>query len=614
MQKKPNIVFRIIRLLWSIINNTRKLLLNLLVFGLIIAFIGVIASQDKTVTPAQNAALVINIQGTLVDQKEAINPIDQLTQDAYGQPKQLETLLSDVLTAINHATTDSNIKMLVIDSSGMAKGSLAKLQDIGKAITTFKESNKPVYAVGGSYNQAQYYLASYADKILMNNKGMVSIEGFARYRIYHQELFEKLKINSHIFRVGTYKSALEPYLRNDMSTAAKTANQSWLNDLWQSYVNDVAEQRNITPQAFDINATAYLAAVEAANGNITQVAVDLGLVDVVDNNINLTKLLVDIVGESKNKLSYNKISLNNYLALISPQLPQDKSANIAIIVAKGTILNGHQPKGTIGGSSTSMLLRKARLNEDIKAVVLRIDSGGGSAYASEQIRNEVIALQAAGKPVIASMGSVAASGGYWIAANADQIIAQPTTITGSIGIFGMINTFEDSLASIGIHTDGVATKKFAGITVTRDLPIEFKQLMQSYIEHGYGEFLTLVSEARNLSIEEVDSIAQGRVWSGAKAKELGLVDQLGDLNTAITEAAKIAKLENYTTRVLEKQLTPMQELYRDLLQGAVSSLDLEPRRPSAIAQLLANVDSQLSQLSEFDDPQHLYLYCLECEQ
>lgn len=612
MQPKRNILIRAISFLWSVINNTRKLILNLLVFGFFIIVI-VALNQDKEIQSPQNAALVINIQGSLVEQKRPSDPLDQIFKDSYEQAKDAETLVSDVIRAIETAQTDDSIKMLVIDSSQMAWGSLTKLQAIGKAISEFKASDKPVYAIGGGFNQAQYYLASFADKILMNNKGMVSIDGFSRYRIYHKELLEKLKVNAHVFRVGTFKSALEPFLRNDMSMAAKTANKSWLNDLWNAYVKDVSAQRNLTPEQFDISIKDYLVAVKHANGSFAQAALALGLVDTVDSNLAILKELVDVVGQSKNKLSYNKVAMIDYLAQQDVMAPRNDNANIAIVVAKGQILNGHQPVGTIGGASTSLLLRKARLDDDIKAVVLRIDSGGGSAYASEQIRTEVIALQQAGKPVIASMGSVAASGGYWIAANADKIIAQPTTITGSIGIFGMITTFERSLESIGVYTDGVGTKELSGVSITRDLPVGFKELMQAHVEHGYAQFIQLVSAARGLSLEDVDAIAQGRVWSGIKAQEFGLVDELGGLDLAIAAAADLAKLDDYSTKVIAKELTPMQQLYRDILKGSISTLGIEPRPATALSKLFGEVEQSLSIFSKFDDPQNTYLFCIACQ-
>ena len=613
MSDKPNLFMRIITFVWRVINNTRKLFLNILFFVILVAIFAS-AGKDQAVTAPENSALVLNIQGNLVEQKQPTNPLDEISQDVYGQEKESETLVSDVIKAINYAKNDHNIKLLVINSGGMTWGSLAKLQEIGQALEAFKESEKQIFAVGGGYSQAQYYLASYADKIFMNHKGNVSLDGYSRYRLYHKGLLDKLKINSHIFRVGTFKSALEPYLRNDMSPAAKTANMAWLGDLWSAYVHDVAKQRQLTPQQIDLPMADFLTAVKAAKGNLAQTAVDIGLVDVIDTNLNITKALVDVVGQSDDKMSYNKIGLKDYLSY-RQNLPVpyvDAPRNIAVIVAAGTILNGHQPAGTIGGASTSKLLRKARLDKKIKAVVLRIDSGGGSAYASEQIRTEVLALQAAGKPVVASMGSVAASGGYWIAASSDKIIAQPTTITGSIGIFGMINTFENSLETLGVYTDGVATKELAGISITRDLPLGFKALMQEHIEFGYRQFISLVATSRNMTVEQVDQIAQGRVWSGQKAFEFGLIDQLGDYNDAIDAAAQLANLDKYSTKIIEKSLTPMEQFYRDVFNAAVDSLGIEQTRPTMLGKVVDQLEQSLAIFNRFDDPQNAYLYCMEC--
>lgn len=614
MSHKPNIFIRFITLIWRVINNTRKLLLNLIFFGLLFALLAT-SAKDTGVNSPKNAALVLNIQGVLVEQKQSKNPIDELTHDIYGQKTESETLVSDVIYAIELAKSDDNIKMLVLDTGSMVSGSLAKLQEIGNAITDFKTSNKLVYAIGGNYSQTQYYLASYADKIYMNHKGSVSLEGYARYRQYHKSLFDKLKINSHIFRVGTFKSALEPYLRDDMSPAAKTANMSWLTDLWSSYVNDVAQQRQLAAEQINLSIEDYLLALKKANGNLALTSLNLGLVDVIDSDLNIIKALVDVVGPSKNNMSYNKIGINNYLTYKNnkPNFDiTDTPQNIAVIVAKGTILNGNQPAGTIGGVSTSRLLQKARLDDNIKAVILRIDSGGGSAYASEQIRTQVLALQAAGKPVVASMGSVAASGGYWIAASSDKIIAQPTTITGSIGIFGMINTFEKTLESVGVFTDGVATNELGGLSITRDLPQGFKDLMQTHIEHGYQQFISLVADSRGMSIEQVDQIAQGRVWSGQKAFEFGLIDQLGNFNDAVITAAKLANLQSYSIKLIEKTLTPMEQFYRDVLNVTISSLGIEPAKPTIINKLFGEIETRFEIFNEFDDPQNAYLYCMEC--
>ena len=615
MKDIKNLLKRFFSVAWLLVNTTRKVLLNLIFFGLL-AVLLVSSNEQAKVQVPDGAALVLNIHGDLVEQAQPVDPLAELTNDAYGRSAKLETLLSDVLDAIGQAAGDPAISALVIDSSRLGRAGLSKLQAVGEALTEFKASGKPVVAIGGYYNQSQYYLASHADTIYLNPMGMVSIDGYGRYRMYYREVLEKLKVNTHLFRVGTFKSAAEPYIRDDMSDAAKTANRAWLNSLWQAYTQDVAAQRGVPASQFSMSMATYLEALDANNGDFAQLALQSKLVDQLASDLDVRQALIELIGENDEGNGFKKIGLKDYIAATAPgRFLKENGANVAIVVAKGTIMNGNQPAGAVGGKSTSKLLRQARLDDDIKAVVLRIDSPGGSAFASEQIRNEVLALKAAGKPVVASMSTLAASGGYWIAASADEIWAAPTTITGSIGIFGMITTFENSLAALGIHTDGVGTTELAGLSTTRALPDGFKRIIQRSIEHGYQEFITLVADERGMTPEQVNDIAQGRVWIGAKAKELGLVDQLGDLNGAIAAAAKLAELDHFKARVIKKTLTPMQEFYQELF-GEVNSLlgtdEPAPVNRGPVHQLVEQLSKELTFFNQFDDPMNSYLYCLEC--
>ena len=615
MKDIKNLLKRFFSVAWLLVNTTRKVLLNLIFFGLI-AVLLISSNEQAKVQIPDGAALVLNISGDLVEQAQPVDPLAELTNDAYGRSAKVETLLSDVLEAVNSAAGDPAISALVIDSSRLGRAGLSKLQSVGEALDAFKASGKPVVAVGGYYNQNQYYLASHADTIYLNPMGMVSIDGYGRYRMYYREVLEKLKVNTHLFRVGTFKSAAEPYIRDDMSDAAKTANRAWLNSLWQAYTHDVAENRGLVAEQFSMSMATYLDALDANDGDFAQLALQTKLVDQLASDLEVNKALIALTGENEDGNSYKKIGLRDYVAVKAPgRFLKENGANVAIVVAKGTIMNGNQPAGAVGGKSTSKLLRQARLDDDIKAVVLRIDSPGGSAFASEQIRNEVIALKAAGKPVVASMSTLAASGGYWIAASADEIWAAPTTITGSIGIFGLITTFENSLAALGIHTDGVGTTELAGLSTTRALPEDFKRIIQRSIERGYQEFISLVAEERGMTPEQVNEIAQGRVWIGAKAKELGLVDQLGDLNGAIAAAAKLAELDHFKAKVIRKTLTPMQEFYQELF-GEVNSLvgsdEPTPVHQGPVRQLVEQLSRELDFFNQFDDPMNSYLYCLEC--
>ncbi|AVV82213.1 signal peptide peptidase SppA [Shewanella putrefaciens] len=433
------------------------------------------------------------------------------------------------------------------------------------------------------------------------------------YNLYFKSALEKLKIKAHIFRVGTFKSAVEPYMRDDMSDAAKEANSALLADVWQSYTQTVANNRNIDASALVLDASTYLAELDKAQGDSATMAINMKWVDSLATAEDFRKTMLDTVGKAKSGDSFKQISFYDYLTLVAPKPSFIEQDSVGIIVASGTILNGKQPAGQIGGDSTAELLRKARFDKHIKALVLRVDSPGGSAFASEQIRQELLALKAAGKPVVVSMGSLAASGGYWISASADYIFATPTTLTGSIGIFGMITTFEDSLDSIGIHTDGVSTSEWAGLSVTRTLSSSVEAVIQRHIERGYLNFISLVAKERNMTLEQVDSIAQGRVWSGKKALELGLVDELGDIDEAIAKAAKLANLNLFDTRVIEQELTPEQLFIQQMFASVSSYLPASLSHSSVLEQMLQQWTGSLKTITSFNDPNHVYIYCDNCE-
>ncbi|SHG86183.1 signal peptide peptidase SppA [Ferrimonas marina] len=606
MSKQPSLIGRFFRLLGSVFNTLRKIIVNLVFFGLLgLLLVGL--SQDDTVELEPGSALVLNLDGIVVEQKRHQDPLEMITQSSDA-PR--EILLADILLAIREAGEDDRIAGLVLKPGSLQAG-MAKLDDIGKAIEQFKESGKPVLMQAGYLDQRNYFLASFADEIQLNPGGMVAIEGMGIYRLYYKEVLEKLKVKTHLFRVGKYKSFAESYTRDSMSDEAKEANQAVLDDLWSSYVAKVSANRTLDPAALNLDLDQLAVVLEQQDGDFAKLALAGGLVDSLATDIEMRQALFDQFGHRKGEEHELKaIGLNGYLGHVRPTLPPNGDQQVAIIVAKGTILNGEQPAGTIGGVSTARLLREARQDDNVKAVVLRIDSGGGSAYASEQIRQEVVALQQAGKPVVASMGSVAASGGYWIAANADHIYAQPNTITGSIGIISLITTFEDAADAIGVSVDGVATTEMAGLSVLRPLPDGFKRILQLNMDKGYRDFIELVAEARGLSVDEVDNIAQGRVWSGQAALGIGLVDELGDLDQAVETAAALAQLDDFQQRIIGPTLSPEQEFIQQLLGEAQAWLPQSHNASwSKLAhQFLAPLKQQLT----LDDPQHLYLLCLEC--
>ena len=637
MNNNPGIIKRFFSSLWRILSFTRSLVVNLIFFILLFAFIGVLSSGEEQLQVPDKTALILNLVGDVVEQKREVDPMEAFLSEAMEQKDDKpEMLLTDIIDVIGKAKQDERVEILVLQLQGLNKTGLTKLQDIAAAVEDFKDSGKQVIALGDQFSQDQYYLASTANNIWLNPQGFMLLDGYGRYKMYFKSALEKLAINQHIFRVGTFKSAVEPFIRDDMSEAAKEANKLWLADLWMQYKEDVAKRRGFGVENFDENIDVLVTKFSAAESSFAKYALNNNWVDQLKSRQEMRSELIDLVGKNKKGNSYSHIGYQDYITATSSALDEatevsdnvnDKvNDKVAIIVAKGTILDGSQKPGTIGGDSTANLLRKARNNDDVKAVVLRVDSPGGSAYASEIIRQEVELLKKTGKPVVASMGTYAASGGYWISAPADKIYAAPSTITGSIGIFGMMMTFEDSLSKMGVYTDCVGTTDIAGFGPTQALTPGMANLFQLSINRGYQEFIQLVADNRNMTLEQVDSIAQGRVWSGKKAKELGLVDELGNLTDAVVAAAELAKLENYDTLLIEKEQSSRNKIMQQLLGKSSSLVSLFTTSPEHVAidlatnavnnkplsQFVTMMKAELEQMNQFNDPQGRYTLCIAC--
>jgi len=624
MKAVANFLKRIVLALLRVMTLTRNVILNLVFFVLLISFIAVISSSGDKITVPNKTALVLNLVGDIVEQKHEISPVDAFLSEALNEKEDNpEVLIADLIDVICQAKQDDRVEVLVLQLQGLSGAGLSKLQDIGIALEDFKTSGKQIIALGDQFSQDQYYLASFADNIWLNPEGFMLLDGYGRYQLYFKSALEKLGINQHIFRVGTYKSAVEPFIRDDMSEAAKTSNKAWLSDLWQIYKQDVAKQRGFSVDNFDDSLSDLLTKFTNANSSFAEYALENKWVDHLKTREEMRNELISLVGKNKKGDSYNYIVYKDYLSATSVKKKRNKDTDkVAVIIAKGTILNGNQKPGTIGGDSTAKLLRKARFNDQVKAVVLRVDSPGGSAYASEIIRQEVELLKAAGKPVVASMGTYAASGGYWISAPADKIYAAESTITGSIGIFGMMMTFEDTLSKIGIHSDGVGTTDISSFGPTQPLSEGMSELFQLNINKGYLNFITLVAENRNMTTEEVDAVAQGRVWSGAKAKELGLVDELGNLTDAVIAAAELAEIKDYDTLLIEKEPSSKNQLLQKIIGQASLYIDdsathtplrLQSLTDKPISQFLIKLQNQMEKMNAFNDPQGMYTLCLACE-
>ncbi|ERM60295.1 MULTISPECIES: signal peptide peptidase SppA [Vibrio] len=614
MKKIFKFIGMIFKGIWKLITFVRLALVNLF-FLLSIAIIYFVYFHSDTTQPTvpQQSALVLNLSGPIVEQSRYINPMDSVTGSLLGKDLPKENVLFDIVKTIRYAKDDDNVTGIVLALRELPETNLTKLRYIAKALNEFKATGKPIYAVGDFYNQSQYYLASYADKVFLSPDGGVLLKGYSAYSLYYKSLLEKLDVNTHVFRVGTYKSAIEPFIRDDMSDAAKESASRWLSQLWGAYVDDVSNNRQIDAKTLNPSMDSFLKDLESVDGDIAKLAEKLGLVDELATRQQVRLELADVFG-SDGQDSYNALGYYEYRTTMLPDLTSE-SHDVAVIVASGAIMDGKQPRGTVGGDTTAALLRQARNDDQVKAVVLRVDSPGGSAFASEVIRNEIEAIKQAGKPVVVSMSSLAASGGYWISMGADKILAQPTTLTGSIGIFSVITTFEKGLNDIGVYTDGVGTSPFSGLGITTGLSDGAKDAFQMGIENGYRRFISLVGENRGIEVDAVDKIAQGRVWTGQDAMQKGLVDEIGDFDDAIAAAASLADLETYNIYWVEEPLSATEQFIQEFMNQVQMSigLDIQSMIPSSlrpVTQQLAQ-DSQL--LGNFNDPQGRYAFCLNCQ-
>lgn len=600
--------------IWKLITFTRVALANLF-FLIAIGIIFFIYSSAETPLPvvSKPSALVLNISGPIVEQTTYINPMDSFTGSLFGRDLPKENTLFNIVETIRHAKTDPQITGIVLALRDMPETNLTKLRYIAKALNEFKASGKPIYAVGDMYNQSQYYLASYADKVYLAPDGAVLIKGYSAYSMYYKTLLEKIDVNTHVFRVGTYKSAIEPFIRDDMSDEAKESASRWLTQLWGAYVDDVASNREISPETLNPTMDDFLTLLKSTGGDLAALAQKSGLVDELATRQQVRAELIDVFG-SNGEDSYNYVDFYQYRTTIIPDFNLNND-DVAIIVASGAIMDGIQSPGKVGGDSTASLLRQARNDDKVKAVVLRVDSPGGSAFASEVIRNELDALKAAGKPVVVSMSSLAASGGYWISMDADVIVAQPTTLTGSIGIFSVITTFEKGLNKLGVYSDGVGTSPFSGIGLTTGLSQGASDAFQMGIEHGYQRFISLVSQSRDIGMDKIDQIAEGRVWTGQDALKLGLVDKMGDFDDAIAIAAELAQLDSYNLYWVEEPLPPAQQFIQEFMNQVHMTLGLDATTwvPTALQPVASQLVQDASLLDSFNDPKGQYAFCLPCQ-
>lgn len=573
------------------LNITRLVIINLVFFAflfiVLLLVVAVSVDGDHAVQP--DSVLVLKPQGQLVEQYSAAPWQRAVSNFSGDEVKQVQ--LRDLIGAIDAAAKDKRISRILLLPGDLQGGGFAALREVGAALDRFRAAGKPVIAWGVDLDQSQYYLAAHADRLLVDPQGGVMITGLANYRLFYKDLLDKLGVDVHLFRVGEFKSAAEPYILDHASAEAKEADSYWLGGLWDGYLDEVASLRKIAPATLRDNIDNLPQHIASTQGDLAQLALNEHLIDGTATRAELVAMMRNqgVPAGLKNE-GFRQVGLERYVASL-PREGKLLAPGVTIVVAEGEMVGGKRPPGSIGGESTAALIRAVREDKRTKALVLRVNSPGGEVYAAEQIRREVELTRAAGIPVVVSMGDVAASGGYWISMNADRIFAEPNTITGSIGIFGMYYTVPNTLAKLGIQSDGVATGPMAGaFDITRPLDPKVGSVIQAIIDKGYRDFVGGVAKARGRSYQAIDAIAQGRVWTGRQALARGLVDQLGGLDAAVADAAKLAKLgEDYPVRYEEAPVSGFERFLINMNHSASMQLlhSWGVRLPRWVAQLPA---------------------------
>lgn len=528
-----------LRSAWRLLDALRRTLLNLLLLALLgllgwwLLRPGAPALQDQT-------ALVLNISGTLVEQWEGSSVRDQVLGQARGDDKD-QTRLRDVLAVLDAAAKDKQISHALLMLDGLQGGGLPMLREVALAIERFKAAGKPVYAWGSAFDQRQYFLAAHASQVWLHPMGNVFVEGYGRQRSYYKDLFDKVGITAHVIRTGKYKSAAETYSASGPSPETLEAEGLVFGTLWASYTGAVEQARQQPAGSVVAAIDSLPASLQAVQGDTARWALARKWVDALKTRDEMRELLTDKGARDEDHKTFRQVSLDDYLGRIKPRRG---GPAVAVVVAQGAISDGRAGPGRIGGLSTAELIRKAREDDRIKALVLRVDSPGGSAFGSELVRRELALTRQAGKPVVVSMGNVAASGGYWISMAADEVIADEATITGSIGVVGLLPTAEGAMDKLGVRTGGATTTWLANAyDPKRALDPRFAQLIQSVVDGTYQDFVKLVAGARKSTPEKIHELAQGRVWAGKDAQARGLVDRLGNLGDAIAAAARRGQLD-----------------------------------------------------------------------
>jgi protease IV len=569
---------------WWLLDGTRRALMNLLVLLLIILF--VVALMTRGPKPlGDKTTLVLKLDGNLVEQFSG-SPREQLTAQAQGRSVPHQTRLRDVLAVLEQAAKDDKISAVLLDVDELQGAGMAGLHEVVAALQGFRKSGKPVYAYADSYSQRGYFVAAQASEVYLHPMGLVGIEGFGRYRTYYKDALDRIGVTPNVLKVGTYKSFAEPYTANGPSPATQEAEGLVYGELWSGFTGSIEAARKLEAGSISKSINELPALLAAAQNDPAKLALQAKLVDGLKTRDQMRELLIAKGAKDEESKSFRQVSASQYLTFVKDAgAPNKLQPGIGIVVAEGEIVDGDAGPGRIGGDSTARLIRKAREDEAIKAVVLRVNSPGGSAFASEIVRRELELTRQAGKPVVVSMGDVAASGGYWISMASDAVIADPGTITGSIGVFGILPTAEGLMDKLSLHTGGVTTTWLAGgYDPRRPLDPRLKAAVQASIENIYSRFTTLAAQSRKSTPEKIDAVAQGRIWTGSQAKERGLIDRLGSFSDAVQAAVQLAKLEvkagekprlTYVERELSRSERLLASLTDTLAPSITASLGLD---------------------------------------
>ncbi|MDX1442956.1 MAG: signal peptide peptidase SppA [Gammaproteobacteria bacterium] len=607
-------IIRFLDLVRGIVLNALFLLFLFIIF-LVVAAVWRMGQGAAPVEVAQNSILYVAPEGVLVEEYSG-NPMDRAISEALGDGES-QVRLRDLVDAMDIAAEDDRIRIMVLDLDRLVGGGPAMYDDLVSAVQRFQMREKRVIAIGDAYDQLPYSVAAQADEIYMHPMGLVFLRGYGRYRNYYKDLIERFKVDWNVFHAGDYKSFGEPYVRNDMSPAAREASLAYLNDLWREYQVKVEKGRGLQSGSVE----RYIRTLNGADagGDFAAVAVDFGLVDELLSRDQMKAKVADALGlEGGADADIPQVAFKPY---VESQRGQEALLNgdgpkVGVIVAEGGIVEGDGQPGMIASERMARQIRDMRENDDVKAVILRVNSGGGSAFASEIIQRELVRLQDKGIPLVVSMGSVAASGGYWISATADEIWAQPTTITGSIGVVAMLPTFERALAEYGVYTDGVGTTELAGsLRLDRSLSEDTKQTVQASVDHLYGMFTTMVAEEREMPLSDVKEVAQGRVWSGVDAEKHGLIDGLGGFKDAVDAARRLAKLDDDTPLYYQEPELSFREqllvnLFSTLAPGVKTDNDWS--RALDALPMVQGLKQELQQMRVYQDRRGLYATCF-CE-